>query len=339
MDADDTPTPDVASPVAAPAEPATLLEAVRHFSDLDVCHNYMIALKFPDGKFVCPKCGGTKVGEIKTRRMLRCNTGGCRKQFSAKVGTIFEDSPLGLDKWFVAVWSIANAKNGISSCEVARALGVTQKTAWFMLHRIRVAMTTSGFRKMDGEVESDETFVGGKAANMHKKKRERVIQGRGTVGKTVVHGLLERNLEGGTSRVRAVVVPSTESSELQPEVKRNVEPGAALFTDAHASYTGLSPRYLHEWVDHAVTYVRGRVHTNGLENFWSLLKRTIRGSYVHVAAFHLGRYLDEQVFRFNERGVDDGTRFNLVMRCILGRRLTFRQLCAIDGCGFMGLEN
>ncbi len=159
--------------------PKTLIEAVRYFTNLDACNTLMISLKWPDGRIVCPKCGSDKIGEIKTRRMLRCNAPECRKQFSAKVGTIFEDSPLGLDKWFVCVWSIANAKNGISSCEVARALGVTQKTAWFMLHRIRTAMNTQSFKKMDGEVESDETFIGGKAANMHASRRAEVIQGRG----------------------------------------------------------------------------------------------------------------------------------------------------------------
>jgi transposase-like protein len=139
--------------------PKTLIEAVRHFADLDVCHNYMVDLKWPDGKIVCPACGSEKIGRIATRRMLRCNAAGCRKQFSSKVGTIFEDSPLGLDKWFVAVWCIANAKNGISSCELARAIGVTQRSAWFMLHRIRAAMRTGTFRKLSGKVESDETLA------------------------------------------------------------------------------------------------------------------------------------------------------------------------------------
>ncbi len=319
------------------SEPKTLLEAVRHFSDLNVCHRYMLKLKFPDGKPVCPKCGSDKVNELTTRRILKCNVSRCQKQFSAKVGTIFESSPLGLDKWFVAVWSIANAKNGISSMEVHRALGVTQKTAWFMLHRIRVAMTTRTFRKLSGEVESDETFVGGKAKNMHKAKREKAIQGRGSVGKTIVHGMLERNAEG-TSQVRANVVGSTEGEVLLPEIARNVEAGSHVYTDAHQSYGGLGTRYLHQWVDHATAYVSGRVHTNGLENFWSLLKRTLRGTYIKAAPFHLFRYLDEQVFRFNERTRNDSTRFDLVMACVVGRRLTFRQLCAIGGCGFMGIE-
>ena len=198
-------------------------------------------------------------------------------------------------------------------------------------------MKTNSFEKMDGEVESDETFVGGKAKNMHAKRRERVVQGRGSVGKTIVHGLLERAEDGGVSQVRATVVPSTEATALMPVVARNVESGANVYTDAHQSYANLSPRYLHQFIDHAVTYVSGKVHTNGLENFWSLLKRALKGSYVHVAPFHLERYLDEEVFRFNERAGSDWTRFWTTLKNVLGRRLTYRELCAIDGAGFMGL--
>lgn len=318
--------------------PKTLIEAVRHFSDLDACHEYMIGVKWPDGKIVCPKCGGTGIGRINSRRILQCKAPECRKQFSSKVGTIFEDSPLGLDKWFVAVWSVANAKNGISSCELARALGVRQPTAWFMLHRIRMAMRTGSFAKLTGEVESDETFVGGKAANMHKRRRERMIQGRGAVGKTIVHGLLQRTTEEQPSQVRAAVVPSTEAASLSPEIARNVEPSATIYTDAATAYSNLASRWAHQFIDHTIEYVRGRVHTNGLENFWSLLKRTLRGTYIHVAPWQLFRYLEEQVFRFNERVKSDAERFRLVMQSVIGKRLTYRQLAAVDGCGFMGLE-
>lgn len=319
------------------SSPTTLIEAVRHFADPSVCHDYMRALKWPEGS-ACPACGHTELTEVKTRRLIRCK--GCRKQFSAKVGTIFEDSPLGLDKWFVAVWAIANCKNGISSLELSRAVGVRQPTAWFMLHRIRTAMQTKTFAKMTGEVESDETFVGGRAANMHRAKRERKIQGRGAVGKAVVHGLLERGdkAAGRPSKVRVVAVPNTEAKTLLPIVAQNVERGASVYTDAHASYSALSEHWLHSFVDHLTTYVIGRVHTNGLENFWSLLKRGIRGTYVSVAAFHLSRYLDEQAFRFNERKLGDAARFHLLMRMLVGKRLTYRQLREIDGCGFMGIE-
>lgn len=319
-------------------DPQNLIEAVRHFSDLNVCDEYMIGLKWPDGKIVCPVCNGESIGRITTRRKLQCRNAECKKQFSAKMNTIFEDSALGLDKWFVAVWSIANAKNGISSHELARALGVTQKTSWFMLHRIRMAMDTQSFRKLNGEVESDETFIGGKAANMHASKRAQVIQGRGSVGKAIVHGLLERGIGEDVSTVRAVVVPDTEGATLVGEIAKNVEQDSAVYTDAASSYSALSLRWFHDWIDHATTFVRDRVHINGIENFWSLFKRAIKGTWTHLATWHLQRYVNEECFRFNERDHNDGTRFALVMKGVLGKRLTYRQLAMIGGCGFMGIE-
>lgn len=311
--------------------PKSLISAVRYFSDLRVCNDYMRSIKWPDGCMCCHSCGSVSVYELSTRPIIKCRD--CKKQFSYKVGTIFEDSPLGLDKWFVAVWAIANCKNGISSHELGRALGVTQKTAWFMLHRVREAMRSGSFRKLTGTVESDETFIGGEARNMHKHKREKRIRGRGAVGKRIVHGLLERGGE-----VRATVVPSTESAELHPIIHSNVQHGANLFTDAAVSYEALAAHYVHEAVNHAEEYVRGIVHTNGLENFWSLFKRTIKGTCVQIAPFHLQRYVDEQAFRFNVRKTNDQQRFDKVMRTTVGRRITYRRLCEIDGCGFMGLE-
>lgn len=319
--------------------PKTLLEAVRYFTDLDVCHGYMVKLKWPDGKITCPKCGGEKVSHLTTRRMFKCMAKECHKQFSAKVGTIFEDSPLGLDRWFVAVWCIANAKNGISSMELHRALGVTQKTAWFMLHRIRLAMKTQTFRKLEGVVESDETYVGGAAANMHAAKRARKILGRGTVGKAIVHGILERGeKKEQDSKVLCQMVFDTEQSTLVPLIDKAVDRSAVVITDKHASYAGLFMRYVHHAIDHAVEYVRGKVHVNGMENFWALLKRMLGGTYVAVAPFHLDRYLDEETWRFNHRSLNDGGRFDLAMAGVTGKRLTFRELCAIDDCGFMGIK-
>jgi transposase-like protein len=313
-----------------PDLPQSLIEAVRYFSNLTVCNKYMQAIKWPDGKIVCPKCQSERIGEVASRHLLRCKD--CRKQFSAKVGTLFEDSPLGLDKWFVGVWCIANAKNGISSHELGRALDVTQKTAWFMLHRIREAMKTGSFRKLEGEVETDETFIGGKARNMHKAKREAKIKGRGSVGKSIVHGLLER---GGEARM--AVVKDTEGSTVQPIVHQNVAKGSALFSDAMPSYRGLDGAYGHQFIDHATKYVEGRVHTNGLENFWSLLKRTLAGTYVSVRPFHLTRYLDEQAFRFNRRLGSDASRFYEVLSAVVGKRLTYRVLTAQGDAGFMGI--
>lgn len=299
--------------------PASLIEAVRYFADLRVCNDYMRSIKWPDGKIVCPKCGGERIGEITTRSMLRCKD--CRKQFSYKVGTIFEDSPLGLDKWFPAVWCIANAKNGISSHELGRALGVTQKTAWFMLHRIREAMRTGEFKKLAGTVESDETFIGGAAANMHKHVREKKIRGRGAVGKRIIHGLLERGGE-----VRATIVDSLESADLHPVILSHVEKGANLYSDSATSYDALSRYFVHEAVNHTEEYVRGLVHTNGLENFWSLFKRCIKGTHISVEPFHLFRYLDAECFRFNNRKTDDGVRFLRALGQVEGKRLTYKSL-------------
>jgi transposase-like protein len=318
--------------------PKTLLEAVRHYADPKICFETMLTVKWPDGKVVCPSCGSDKVGVIRSRSKLQCKVVGCRKQFSVKVGTIFEDSPLGLDKWFVAAWCIANAKNGISSLELGRALGVTQKTAWFMLMRIREAMKTRTGRKLSGEIESDESFFGGKAANMHKWRREKLIRGRGAVGKAIVQGLIERSQGDGISQFRGFVVPNTEAYALCPNVWRNVETGSRVYTDASPSYYELALRYFHASVDHLTRYVSARVHTNGLENFWSLLKRAIRGTYVAVAAFHLERYVDEEAFRFNNRDVGDGLRFQRVLRAVVGKRLTYRVLTAQGDAGFMGIQ-
>lgn len=301
--------------------PETLQNAIIYFSDPERCFQYALNLRFPNGVVLCPRCGSEEHSFLKTRRIWFCK--GCKQQFSLKVGTIFEDSPLGLDKWMCAFWMICNCKNGISSCEVARALGVTQKTAWFMLHRIRKAMHDDfAGGKFGGEVEADETFIGGKARNMHVSKRERRITGTGGKDKTAVMGLLER---GG--KVRTAVIGNRRKALLQAEVRKHVEAGAALYTDALPSYGGLAQDYAHKVVDHAVEYVNGRVHTNGLENFWSLLKRGISGTYVSVEPFHLFRYLDEQTFRYNNRrNKDDQARFELAMRSVFGKRLTYEQL-------------
>ena len=309
---------------AAPRLPRTLLEAVRYFASADVCRDFMVELRWPNGA-ACPTCGRTDVRFISTRNLWECKTKHPRKQFSIKVGTIFEDSPLGMDKWLPVVWLLSNCKNGISSYEIARDLGVTQKTAWFMLQRIRVAMETGSFHKVSGEVEIDETFIGGLARNMHKKVREAKIHGTGPTDKTAVMGVLERKGE-----VRAFVVKNRKKATLQAKVRENVAPGSEVFTDALRSYEGLAPEYAHEAVAHAESYVRGKVHTNGLENFWSLLKRSIKGTYVAVAPFHLHRYVNEQVFRYNARQGTDGLRFLAVASNTIGRRLTYKDLIAAN---------
>lgn len=307
-------------------EPKTLLEAIRYFSDPDVCQDFMVNLRWPDGNVTCPTCGRDDVRYIATRRLWECKDKHPRRQFSVKVGTIFEDSPIPLDKWLATIWMISNAKNGVSSYEVHRAIGVTQKTAWFMLHRIRLAMQ-SEFFGLDGEVELDETWIGGKARFMHKTRRERVKgKSHGFIGKTAVFGLLERHGPDGHSRVRTKVIRNTSRSVLYPEIRRSVAPTADIYTDAHPTYFVLHDEFSHRVVDHAKRYVDGRVHVNGMENFWSLLKRAIRGTYVSVEPFHLFRYLDEQAFRFNTRKTVDANRFQRVAGSVVGKRLTYKAL-------------
>lgn len=302
--------------------PQTLQEAIVYFSNPENCLNYLVSRR-PEWKagVTCPICGSDKVGFLKNQLRWQCSVRHPKRQFSVKVGTIFEDSPLGLDKWLPAMWLILNCKNGVSSCEIARALGVTQKTAWFMLHRIRLAQQGKHGGKLGGEVEIDETFIGGKSRNMHKAKRERVIKGTGGADKTVVMGMLER---GGN--VRAMVVDGRGKKELQSKVREHVEAGAAIFTDELLSYDGLRDDYKHAIINHAVEYANENTHTNGMENFWSLVKRQLHGTYISVEPFHLFRYIDEQVFRFNNRKMTDAERFDIGVREIVGKRLTYAEL-------------
>jgi len=303
--------------------PKTLNEAIRYFANPDNCLNTAIALRWPNG-VTCPACGSKEITLLSTRRVWKCKSKHPKQQFSAKVGSVFEDSPIGLDKWFTAIWLIANCKNGVSSYEVARDLGVTQKTAWFMMHRIRLAMNTGSFEKMTGEVEADETFIGGLARNMHKDKRRERISGTGGAGsgKAVVMGLLDRK----SKKVRIVHVPNVQRDTLQIQVREYVEGGSYMFTDAGLGYHGLDREYVHNVIDHAESYVQGNVHTNTIENFWSLLKRGLKGTYVSVEPFHLFRYLDEQAFRFNQREGADGDRFRRTLQHVTGRRVTFDEL-------------
>lgn len=308
-------------------QPRTFIEAVRYFGDSDRTLKMAVDMRWPSGVH-CPTCGRTDVRFITTRRLWECKEKHAKRQFSAKVGTIFEDSALPLDKWFVAIWSVANCKNGISTYELARAIGVTQKTAWHMLHRIRLAMQTGSFVKMAGEVEADEAYLGGKLEFMHKAKRARYGESRGAAGKDVIMGTLERTSERGSSRVRVRHIRAATAKHIQGHVRASVEQGSRLLTDSARSYQALGGEYVHEFVNHAVEYVRGTVSTNGIENFWSLLKRTIRGTYVSVDPVHLARYLDEQSFRFNERKDSDFGRFTKVLSSVAGRRLTYKELIA-----------
>jgi transposase-like protein len=302
------------------AEPKTLQQAILYFADPVNCRNYLVARRWPDG-VACPRCGSKDVLFLEKYNRWHCRESHKAPQFTLKTGTVMEDSPIGLDKWLTAMWQIVNSKNGISSCEVHRAIGITQKSAWFLDHRLRFALGMDSGEKLSGHVEADETFVGGKARNMHIDKRQRRITGTGGKDKTAVMGIMER---GG--KVRTIVVSNRRKKALQAEVKKHVEAGAALYTDSLLSYEGLASDYAHKVIDHAVKYVDGQVHTNCLENFWSLLKRGIHGTYVSVEPFHLFRYLDEQAYRYNHRKLTDAERFDIAVRGVVGKRLTFDQL-------------
>src|SRR3954454_18575441 len=307
--------------------PDTLRDAIIWFADFEHCREFMVELRWPDGVVKCPTCGATKLTWLAKQRVWKCYSGHERPTFSLKTGTIFEDSPIPLEKWLCTAWLIISCKNGISSYEIHRGLKVTQKTAWFMLHRIRLAMQDGNFNKLGGEVEVDETFIGGKARNMHKDKRAAKITGRGPEGKAIVAAVLQR---GG--KVRAKVVETRRKKALQALVRDNVEVGSALYSDALKSYEGLDKDFAHQVIDHAEAYVDGQIHTNGCENFWSLLKRGINGTYVSVEPFHLFRYLDEQAFRYNHRlEMNDSDRFVAVMNQIVGRRLTYKELTGKEG--------
>ena len=299
-------------------EPKTLQQAVVYFADQNNCREYLVVRRWPNG-VICPCCGSDRVVFLAKYNRWQCSRKHPMRQFTCKTGTIMEDSPIGLDKWLMAMWLIVNCKNGISSYEIHRAIGVTQKTAWFMDHRIRLALGIEHQDRLIGHVEVDETFIGGKAHNMHATKRARRITGTGGKDKTAVMGILERGKDGKTSR--STVIPNRKKKAIQAEVRKHVDAGAALYSDALKSYEGLD-EFQHQVIDHAVKYVDANVHTNGLENFWSLFKRAVNGTYVSVEPFHLFRYLDEQGYRFNNRKLTDAG----AVRGIVGKRLTFAQL-------------
>src|SRR5271157_2107413 len=318
--------------------PKTLQSTIQFFSDYENCRQFMVSVRWLDGIVRCPRCQSEKVSYLEKARVYRCYGDHPKQKFSLKIGTVFEDSPVPLEKWLPATWLLVNSRNGISSYEIGRALGVTQKSAWFMMHRIRLAMQSGTFQKMGGpgsEIESDETFVGGKARNMSAKRRAQFKIARETsmgdaalVNKTAVWGVLDREQR----KVRATVVPKVNREALQTAVLDQVAHGSKIYTDEAKVYRSLPKEYTHEFVNHVERYVNGRVHTNGLENFWSLLKRGLNGTYVAVEPFHLHRYLDEQMFRYNNRKDESGRkltaaeRFSLALSQIAGKRLTFAEV-------------
>jgi len=301
-------------------EPSNLREAIIYFANADNCLNYLVARRWPDGIVTCPTCGKPNPRYIPERKVWQCSIKHPKRQFSVKLGTIFEDSPLGLDKWLPAVWLLSNCKNGISSYEIARDLEVTQKTAWFMLGRIRLGLQDKNGGRLAGEVEADESFIGAKARNMHVDRRDRMRE-QNNFGKTIVSAVLERH-----GKVRATVIPNRRKKAIQEHVREHVEAGSTVYSDELKSYEGMD-EYTHAVINHAETYVNGQIHTNGMENFWSLLKRGLNGTYISVEPYHLFRYVDEQVFRYNNRkDMDDSERFDLAIRQCIGKRLTWDAL-------------
>ncbi len=303
--------------------PTSLIEAVRYYSSEVVCVEFLSSLKWDGGVKHCPKCDSTEVYGLRTRPVFKCRA--CKKQFSIKVGTIMQDSSLPITKWVPAIWMVVNCKNGISSCEMARALDVTQKSAWHMNHRIRQAIANGSMAKLSGTVEADETFIGGKDKNRHAGKK-RHMNPSGPSDKTVVFGMVERK-----GRVTAKVVNSAQARSLKPEIAKHVEKDSVLYTDDSASYDGLERDFYRATVNHSnKEYVRGDVHTNTVENYWSLVKRMLKGTYIHVEPFHLDRYLDEQGFRYNQRKGNDSDRFVQVASQIFGTTLTYAALTGAD---------
>jgi len=307
--------------------PDSLQEAIIWFREFENCRQFMMYLRWPDGKVLCPRCGSDRVFYIEKERVWKCYGKHDHAKFSLKTGTVFEDSPIALEKWLPAAWLIMNCKNGISSYEVARALGVTQKTAWFMLQRIRLALQddlTGGM--LNGEVEVDETFIGGKVRNMHKDRKRKVQQHSQKGEKAIVLGILERASDTKHKRVRATVIPDRKRNTMQTEIAGTIAKGAKVYSDEWGNMWRMDENYEHGIVDHLATYVDGQIHTQGIENFWSLLKRSLGGTYISVEPFHLFRYVDEQSFRFNNRKMTDAERFVIGMKQIQGKRLTFDEL-------------
>lgn len=299
----------------------SLYDLFEAFPDEEACVNHLEQLRWPGG-VICPLCGSSrKIYKVTRSHGYKC--GDCEKQFSVRKGTIFEESRLPLRKWFAAAWLLTSNRKGISSTQLAREIGVTQKTAWFMLGRLReVAGVMGDFGgPMDGEIEADETYIGGKEKNKHADKKTK--KGRGTVGKQAVVGLASRD-----GKVKAQTTPDTTSKEIHEFVINNVNFGSTLYTDDFRSYLGLHG-YNHETVRHSVgEYVKGKAHTNNIESFWALLKRGYIGVFHHFSAKHLHRYVAEFETRWNMTGYNEDERLNSILESTSGLRLTYKELIA-----------
>jgi transposase-like protein len=297
--------------------PQTLLEAVRHFSDPEAAWHFVKEMRWPGGA-ICPFCGHDKSSFCEPRKRWQCKS--CRKQYTVKTGTIFHGSPLGLDVWLSGMWLITNARNGISSYELSRSLGISQPCAWFLAHRVRSMMETGTFLRLSGTVEVDETWVGGKPAAMHANRRTEMRR-RG-FPKVCVMGLKER---GGQVRLR--VIQNTKAETLQPAIRRFVKKGEMLYTDNARAYQGIEKDFDHHTVNHfAGQYVTGDVSCNSIDNVWSVMKRAYHGSHIHYSHQHAHRYVAETEFKMNHREYKDGARFAIAVSQVSGKRLTYREL-------------
>ncbi|MEZ0004915.1 transposase-like protein [Flavobacterium sp. 28YEA47A] len=297
----------------------SLFQLLDHFTTEEICEEHLAVIRW-NGEAVCPYCESTRVNALKGKtKRYKCYE--CRKQFGVKVGTIFHDSKISLRKWFVAIYLVTSHKKGISSHQLARDLKITQKSAWFVLQRIRETYSPQA-GTFSNEVEIDETYIGGKEKNKHASKQVKGTQGRSIKTKSPVLGILERS-----GKVYAVPVKDTKADTILPIMVAKVDSGATVYTDEYRAYSSLHKSFNHDFVRHSANeYVSGSVHTNNIENFWSLLKRGLDGIYHHVSDKHLGRYVNEFTFRYNNRGLSEGSKFDVALAIGTTKRLKYKTL-------------